>query len=66
MVRMCFFPKSLEEQLVKKLRQGYDQYLVREILKPSDKAQREVIVALCQDGRGDKTYHDNSYTIWYG
>ena len=49
MVKVLLSPKSLEIQLMKRISEGYDQGIVRDICMPCHHNHRHVIIAYCQD-----------------
>ena len=49
MVKILLTPKSIETQLMKRISEGYDQGLVRDICEPCSDTHRYVIIAYCQD-----------------
>ena len=61
MVRITFWPKSIEENIITNITtHGFDQGVVAEVLRPCDHHSQDIVtVALCQDGRGaDRGRHD--------
>ena len=50
MVMALFLPKPIEEQCVTRIKEGYDNGIIRGMLQPRHGSK--FCVAVCQDGRG--------------